>query len=194
MDDRTLRYYSDNAEEYFRETVNAFVEEAAEKFLSYIPSGGLILDCGCGSGRDTKYFLSRGFRVEAIDASPGLCMTASRYTGQSVVCMDYNVLDKAGVYDGIWAQASLLHERRENLPSLFSILSRALKKNGVLYCSFREGEKDGREGERWYTNMTEDGMKNVLPQSLSALKVWYSTDVRPFFSYRWLNMLLGKEE
>ena len=192
MDGRTQKYYSDNAEEYFRETVNSFVSKAAEEFLSHIPPKGRILDCGSGSGRDTKYFLSHGYDTDAIDASPELCRIASKYTDHPVVCMDYNALDRAEAYDGIWAQASLLHEKRENLPSLFSILSYALKKSGVLYCSFREGKTDGREGERWYTNMTEESLYPLLPPSLSPLRVWYSDDVRPGFSHRWMNILLSK--
>ena len=194
MDDRTQRYYSDNAEEYFRETVNSFVSKAAEEFLSHIPPKGRILDCGSGSGRDTKYFLDNGYDTDAIDASPELCRIASEYTNHPVVCMDYNALDRTEAYDGIWAQASLLHEKRENLPSLFSILSSALRKSGVLYCSFREGKIDGREGERWYTNMTEESINPLLPTSLSPLKVWYSDDVRPGFSHRWMNILLSKTE
>jgi SAM-dependent methyltransferase len=194
VDDRTQRYYSDNAEEYFRETVNSFVPRAAEEFLSHIPPKGRILDCGSGSGRDTKYFLDNGYDTDAIDINPELCRIASEYTNHPVVCMDYNALDRTEAYDGIWAQASLLHERRENLPPLFSILARALRKGGVLYCSFREGEKDGREGERWYTNMTEESIKSLLPTSLSPLNVWYSNDVRPGFSHRWINLLLSKTE
>ena len=194
MDGRTQRYYSDNAEEYFRETVNSFVTQAAEEFLSHIPTNGRILDCGSGSGRDTKYFLDNGYDTDAIDANPELCRIASEYTDHPVVCMDYNALDRTEAYDGIWAQASLLHERRENLPSLFSILSCALKKSGVLYCSFREGKTDGREGERWYTNMTEESLNPLLPPSLSPLRVWYSDDVRPGFSHRWMNILLSKTE
>ena len=194
MDGRTRKYYSDNAEEYFRETVNSFVTQAAEEFLSHIPPKGRILDCGCGSGRDTKYFLDNGYDTDAIDASPELCRIASEYTDHPVVCMDYNALDKTEAYDGIWAQASLLHERRENLTSLFSVLARALRKGGVLYCSFREGKKDGREGGRWYTNMTEESIRFIIPTSLSPLKVWYSSDVRPGFSHRWINILLAKTE
>ena len=194
MDGRTQRYYSDNAEEYFRETVNSFVTQAAEEFLSHIPPKGRILDCGCGSGRDTKYFLDNGYDTEALDINPEICRIASEYTNHPVVCMDYNALDKTEAYDGIWAQASLLHERRENLSGLFAILARALRKGGVLYCSFREGKKDGREGGRWYTNMTEESIRFIIPTSLSVLKVWYSTDVRPGFFHRWLNILLAKTE
>ncbi len=194
MDGRTQKYYSSNAEEYFRETVNSFVPQSAEEFLSHIPPNGRILDCGSGSGRDTKYFLDNGYDTDAIDASPELCILASHYTGHPVLCMDYNALDRTEAYDGIWAQASLLHERRENLPSLFSILSCALRKDGVLYCSFREGKTDGREGERWYTNMTEESIKPLLPASFSVIKVWYSNDVRPGFSHRWINILLRKTE
>ena len=194
MDDRTQKYYSDNAEEYFNETVNSFVAQAAEEFLSFVPEKGRILDCGCGSGRDTKYFLSLGYDVDAVDASEELCTLASRYANHEVRCMDYWDIAEDEVYDGIWAQASLLHERRENLPTLFSLLSRLLRKGGVLYCSFREGKTDGREGERWYTNVTEDDLKILLPHSLSFLKIWYSRDVRPGYSHRWINILAKKEE
>ncbi len=42
------------------------------------------MDCGCGSGRDTKYFLEKGYEVTAIDGSEELCKKASVYTGIEV--------------------------------------------------------------------------------------------------------------
>ena len=40
-----------------------------DKFLSYLSAGSYILDFGCGSGRDSKYFLEKGYRVDAVDGS-----------------------------------------------------------------------------------------------------------------------------
>lgn len=192
MDTETQHYYSVNAGRYFAETVNFPVREAEEEFLKHIPQKGRILDCGCGSGRDTARFLSLGYDTDAIDKCSELCLLASRYTGLEVRCMDYRDIVSNEAYDGIWAQASLLHERRENLLSVFSVLSRALRREGVLYASFREGEMDGREGERWYTNMTEESLTPLLPSSLSVIRLWYSTDVRPGYTHRWMNILLER--
>ena len=35
------------------------VVEIREKFLDYIPANSLILDVGCGTGRDAKYFIEQ---------------------------------------------------------------------------------------------------------------------------------------
>ena len=75
---------------------------------------GIILDFGCGSGRDTKAFLDAGFRVDATDGSAELCALASSYTGIRVRQMLFNELDAVDQYDGIWACASILHLPGQN--------------------------------------------------------------------------------
>lgn len=194
MDSRTIAYYNSSGRAYFDSTVNASVPESLSAFLSLVRKGGRILDCGCGSGRDSKYFLSLGYPVDMIDASENMCRIAAEYTGRKAVCMDYMNVRSDILYSGIWANASLLHEKRENLPGVFNVLSSALENDGILYSSFRYGSGDRREGERWYTDMNEDRMVEVLPSSLHMVKCWQSDDVRPLFSYRWLNVLLRKME
>ena len=194
MDSRTVAYYDSSGRAYFDSTVNAFVPASLDSFLSLVREGGRILDCGCGSGRDTKYFLSLGYPVDMIDASENMCRIATEYTGRKAVCMDYMNFRTDKLYSGIWANASLLNEKRENLGSVFSVLSSALEDDGILYCSFRYGSGDRREGERWYTDMNEERIGEVLPSSLRIVKCWQSNDVRPSFSYRWLNVLLRKQE
>lgn len=44
-----------------------------------------MLDFGCGSGRDTKYFLTRGCQVDAIDGSLGLCKPASALKNNGII-------------------------------------------------------------------------------------------------------------
>ena len=106
--DRTLSYYENNAAEFVSGTVNVDFSAVADRFAAGLPAGSLILDFGCGSGRDTAYFLSRGFRVEAVDGSLALCRAASNYTGIPVRCLRFQELDEREKYDGIWACASIL--------------------------------------------------------------------------------------
>ncbi|MBO3282402.1 class I SAM-dependent methyltransferase, partial [Intestinimonas butyriciproducens] len=72
-------------------------------------------DFGCGSGRDTKYFLNRGFQTEATDGSAELVKIASEYTGIQVKQMLFQELDENNIYDGIWACSSILHLTRGEL-------------------------------------------------------------------------------
>ena len=51
---KTLLYYEQNAENFIRETREVDFSEVQELFLSKLEKGALILDFGCGSGRDTK--------------------------------------------------------------------------------------------------------------------------------------------
>ena len=106
--DDTLDYYNKMAKEFVAATVDVPFAETQEIFLVYLPDGGTILDFGCGSGRDTKYFLRRGYTVEAIDGSEELCKIASEYTGISVKQMMFHELSGVEKYDGIWACASII--------------------------------------------------------------------------------------
>lgn len=74
----------------------------------------IFLTLGCGAGRDTKYFLSRGYQVDAVDGSEQLCRIASEYTEIKVRQMLFQELDEKEKYDGIWACASILHLPKNN--------------------------------------------------------------------------------
>ncbi len=193
MDERTIEYYEKNSRAYSLSTEPYLVSASLDEFLSLVRKGGRILDCGCGSGRDSRYFLSLGYPVDMIDASAEMCRIAGGYTGLEAVCMDYMDLSPSVLYSGIWAQASLLHERRDNLERAFAVLSSCLEDDGILYASFRYGKGERREGERWYTDMDEDLLSDVIPDSLIIVKMWQSSDVRPDFSYKWLNVILRRK-
>lgn len=84
FNDRTLEYYNENADSFAAGTVTVDFHQTQDKFLNRLNPGSYILDFGCGSGRDTKYFLNQGYKVDAIDGSNELCRIASEYTGISV--------------------------------------------------------------------------------------------------------------
>lgn len=72
MINSTIDYYNINAKKFVNHTVNVEFTNIQNKFISKLHSGAMILDFGCGSGRDTKYFISRGYQVDAIDGSKEL--------------------------------------------------------------------------------------------------------------------------
>ena len=64
MMDKTLNYYNENAQSFASGTVSVEFTEMQDRFLEKLDPGAYILDFGCGAGRDTKYFLSQGYRVD----------------------------------------------------------------------------------------------------------------------------------
>ena len=191
--DTTLSWYRDNAIQYAEETRNSLVLDALWEFLSRMKEGGTILDYGSGSGRDSAYFLDKGFSVDSLDGSAEMKAQAERLFGIKVKLASFLSLEEKDKYDGIWAQASILHLEEHDLKTALTLIERALKRDGVFYSSFRKGEGDGYENGRWYTNMTERRFLSFLPASLYMEKIWESQDVRPGVSRTWLSIICRKK-
>ena len=191
--DTTLSWYRDNAIQYAEETRNSLVLDALWEFLSRMKEGGTILDYGSGSGRDSAYFLDKGFSVDSLDGSAEMKAQAERLFGIKVKLSSFLSLEEKEKYDGIWAQASILHLEEHDLRVALTLIERALKRDGVFYSSFRKGEEDGYEKGRWYTNMTERRFLSFLPASLYVEKIWESQDVRPGVNRTWLSIICRKK-
>ena len=193
---QTLNYYTENAADFAAGTVNVDFSATQERFLSMLPAGASILDFGCGSGRDTKAFLARGYRVTAVDGSPELCRIASAYTGIPVRQMLFAELGDVNAYDGIWACASILHVPSAELPDVFRRMITALKPGGIIYTSFKYGTFEGERNGRLFTDFTEETFAAFLKQfpELTIEEQWISADVRPGRSNeKWLNVILRKK-
>ena len=158
----TLEYYDQIVKDFASRTLSADMSEEQERFTACLLDGALILDFGCGPGRDTKIFLDAGYRVEAIDGSEEMCRAASAYTGIPVKRMLFEELDAEKRYDGIWACASLLHLPAGKLPDVLRKIERALKSGGVLYASFRYGDFEGMLNGRYFTYYTEETLAEVF--------------------------------
>ena len=193
--DITKQYYKENSQEFFDYTVMADVSPLQERFLKYLPAGARILDLGCGSGRDTKVFLDRGYQVDAVDGSKELCDLASRYTGIEVRCRDFTTIDCKDRYDAIWACASLLHIPLLQLPPLFEKLRDALRPEGIFYMSFKYGDFEGERDGRFFLDMTAEKFHPVLARvpGLTLVEEWESEDVRRGNNVHWYNAILKKE-
>lgn len=194
--DKTLKYYNENAQSFASGTVSVKFTEVQDKFLEKLNSDAYILDFGCGAGRDTKYFLSRGYQVDAVDGSEQLCRIASEYTGIKVRQMLFQELDEKEKYDGIWACASILHLPKKQLREVLENMYAALKSEGWIYTSFKYGEFEGERNGRYFTDFTTDTFKDFI-HDMHGLKIeeqWITGDVRPGRGEeKWLNLLLQKK-
>ena len=177
----TLAYYNQTAEEFASGTRVLDMSDTRSRFASHLPSGALILDFGCGAGRDTKAFLEAGFRMEATDGSEELCTLASEHTGIVVRKMLFSELDAVDRYDGIWACASILHLPKTELADVLRRIETALKPGGVLYTSFKYGDFEGVRKGRYFTDFTEETLKKFWSQetSMKVFDQWITQDVRP---------------
>ena len=175
--DGTLDYYDENSEEYSERTLGADVSELRGRFLSHVPDGGRILDLGCGSGRDTAFFLGAGYEVVAVDGSAGMCRVASRNAGIPVRRLLFSQLDYVEEFDGVWACSSLLHVPSSELPSIIPLVRRSLRPGGVLHVSFRLGDFEGERDGRHYTDLTRERMSDLFRRAgFEEIDIWESLE------------------
>ncbi|MET4038522.1 class I SAM-dependent methyltransferase [Bradyrhizobium sp. RT6a] len=150
MDEATLQFYRSNARSY-ADWAKA-PSTRLRGFLALLPSGGSILELGCGAGNHSAVMLAEGFSVRATDGSPEMAEIASQRLGHAVEAMRFDQLDAHEAYDGLWASACLLHVPRDELAGILARIHRALRPSGVFYASYKMGEGDGRDSLGRYYN------------------------------------------
>ena len=209
MTNPTLDYYNKYAVEFSKDTFDVKFTETQDLFLSLLKPDSYILDFGCGSGRDTRYFLQQGYRVEAIDGSKSLCEIAQKNTGIPIRQMLFQDLRGIDEYDGIWACSSILHLAQSELLTVMKRMVQALKENGIIYTSFKYGDFEGERNGRYFTDFTEKSFTEFLEKlkifnentkntedkvsEIIIEKIWITEDVRPGRGdEKWLNLILRK--
>ena len=159
QDDRTLGFYEQQAPAYASRDENSDMRHL-EAFLALLPPGAVILELGCGAGRDSEAMLSRGYAVRPTDGSPEMAEAAEQRLGIPVETLLFGDLDEAGTCDGIWANACLLHVPRAGLPGILARIHAALKKDGAFCASFKAGDKEGRDQfDRYYNYPSERSLR-----------------------------------
>ncbi|OPZ93981.1 MAG: Tellurite methyltransferase [Firmicutes bacterium ADurb.Bin419] len=191
----SIEFYNRNAEQFFVDTLNADMSAICDKFLKYIRHGGRILDAGCGSGRDSLYFLKQGYEVVSIDASEEMVKMSSQLTGQKTLKMRFDEMDFDSEFDGIWACASLLHVPKADIKEVMYKIVKSLKKEGALFASFKYGNNEIISADRLFNSYDEDGLQDLLRafEQLQLIEIWKTQDVRPGRENEfWVNCICKK--
>ena len=191
----TLEYYRTNAKKFIDGTINIDMRDLYRSFLDLLPVTGTILDAGCGSGRDTRFFVRQGFEVVAFDNTPEIVHFASQYTGQEVLLLSFDDIQFEDKFNGVWACSSILHVPEKNIPLVMSKLGASLKSGGILYTSHKYGKGQVIRGGRLFVDYTEESFDLLLKEipEVELVRYWVTNDNRPGRSNeKWLNVLLKK--
>ena len=158
MDEETLQFYRGNAKAYAGREITRHTR--LTRFLALLPAGAKILELGCGAGADSEEMLAGGFDVRPTDGSAEMAEEAARRLGRPVETLLFHELDAVDSYDGVWANACLLHVPRPELGRVLALIWRALKPGGHFYASFKTGTAEGRDKlNRYYNYPTPDWLR-----------------------------------
>lgn len=175
-DHETMLVYSRAATTYAEghaKTKNTDQEEDYTAFCALMPTGGSVLDLGCGPGHWAARFVHDGYDVEAMDASPEMAAHARDQFELKVTVNAFEDLNAEARYDGIWANFSLLHAPKSIFPSHLERVKKALKPQGALSIGMKLGSGEARdELGRFYAYYTPDELKQHLePLGFDVLRI-----------------------
>ena len=159
--------------------------EGVDQFVSLLKPGAAVLDLGCGAGVKSKYLSEKGLQVNGIDFAEKMIELARKNVPQAEFSvLDIHDLDNLGkTFDGILAQAVLLHIPKKEIQTIFEIIKRALRPNGYLYVAVKHvnpGEPEeevrtehdyGYEYSRFFSYFTVDELKKYF--NMAGMTVCY---------------------
>ncbi len=201
----TIESYNKTVDAFIQKTDSLHPAKEAKKFLSFLKPNALILDLGCGPGRDAKIFAALGFHVIGVDLSEKMIETAAKRVPKAKFkIMDLKELDFPNNYfDGIWASASYLHIPKTDLPNALKEAHRVLKKNGIFYASVKEGKEgqgehiapDKRYGDvkKFWSFFEKKYIEKAVADTGFSLIESYTQDSEwPEAKYGWIKLFAKK--
>ncbi|OFZ35818.1 MAG: hypothetical protein A2504_09805 [Bdellovibrionales bacterium RIFOXYD12_FULL_39_22] len=193
-----IAYYDANAKAYHQETVNLDLFHLYDEFLQYLPKGASILDVGCGAGRDFMAFSARGYRVIGVDASVAMCQLArtnSKASADQIINMPFEKVHWPERFDGIWANASLVHLTEKQIAEVICSLMNSLRPKGVFYLSLKEKWDEEKGKDRLFLSYNQEKLIHILSSipKIIFIKTWNSADLRAERKNSlWINTIFQK--
>lgn len=163
MDTETIKYYDKSAESYLDKVCNTYPDSDLLSFINSIKSGGTVLDLGCGPGNSSAMMQSAGLNVQASDCSQKMVDIAKNKFNVDAIKAEFKELSEINLYDGVWANFSLLHAPRSEMLSNLKKINRSLKKKGYLHIGLKIGNGEKRDTlGRQYTYYQPKELKSLL--------------------------------
>lgn len=159
--DPSLQFYEGNAALYAARD-RRVPEHQMTRFVERLPVAARILELGCGAGGDSEAMLQLGFDVTPSDGSAAMASQAERRLGRPVLVLPFQELAYEVEFDGIWANACLLHVPKGNLADVLARIAKALRPHGRFYASFKTGGTEGTDRfGRYYNRPTRDELAEL---------------------------------
>jgi SAM-dependent methyltransferase len=172
-DEKTLQFYAHSARTYAAHGNDAPSQNLLS-FVAALPPEAKVLELGTGGGRDAMHMLAQGIALDPTDGSAELAAEARARIGKPVAIMRFDQLAASACYDGVWANASLLHAPRAELTDDLTRIHRALRPGGLFVSSFKAGQGEGRDKFGRYYNYPDT---DTLDQHFRAAADWRSLDI-----------------
>lgn len=136
--EKNLKYYNENATEYHERNKGKDLTGLYQAFEKHL-KGKRILDLGCGTGRDAAYFTSKGFDVVGLDFSQEMLKIAKKAAPEvEFIQQDLTAnLMSLGMFDGVWAMASLLHLDETEFKDTLVQIKEILEPGAPLFLSIK---------------------------------------------------------
>lgn len=162
-DKRTLKVYDAKCRDYAEAFRRSEADAQLLAFMAMVPKGGHVLDLGCGPAFASAHMRDAGFICDPVDGSEGMVKIARELHGLDARLLMFDQIDMVDAYDGIWANFSLLHAKREDLPRHLAALSNALRTDGAFHIGLKTGQGEARDSiDRFYTYWEEDTLQAML--------------------------------
>lgn len=166
IDDETISAYNNQVEAYADLTRQTSPDPLLVAFMAQVKPGGHILDLGCGPANEAAGLRSRGFTVDAVDASPEMVRLANETHDIGARLASFDDIDEADAYDGIWANFSLLHAPAEDFPRHLAALYRSLKPGGHFHIAMKLGTGAARDSlGRHYSYYSQPELSDLLTRA-----------------------------
>lgn len=164
MTDReTIAVYDARAGDYAKLESSHTPSDTLATFISALPEGARVLDLGCGPGTSARHMVQAGCVVDALDASAEMIGLASAIEGVTARQASFDDISGRAIYDGVWANFSLLHAPRAHMPKHLAAIHTALKPGGLFHLAVKEGTGEGRDAlGRHYTYYSEADLTALL--------------------------------
>lgn len=172
LNDRTNQTYREGFDKYEEVTSKEVSSEFAEwinSFMSYLPQNGTILELGSATGRDARYFASKGYKVTCTDIIPE---ALEKLSEEGFETSEFDFRDEpkeewVNYFDGFFASNVLLHAPKGVFEKAVANISKVLKKDGVAAFSLKTGEgeevtEEKMDAPRYFNYHNEEEIRNLL--------------------------------
>ncbi|MCX6809747.1 MAG: class I SAM-dependent methyltransferase [Candidatus Berkelbacteria bacterium] len=199
---RKLEKTYDKLGERYLESIEKLTPHYFDSFIKLLPKNGLILDVGCAGGRDSEKFVKAGFKVVGIETVDKFIRIARKRIPQAEFKkMNLMNLDlPKNLFDGIWANAVLLHIPKKEMPKVLRDLFEILKPEGRIYIAVKEGncerlveDKLSAGHKRFFSFFAQDEISKLVKQAgFEIIEIKLESDPAGRSEVSWIHLIAEK--